>query len=203
MLWLLEAGLCVQVWPVAGLKGPTWKEKRSWPYLEGYTFLYDLNNFKNGDNITVNTFVLQLNEWCLIYQDVNVQSWRVLIQDIYCYKIWINGLEMHSVSSKFCKYSTIGLVLKHFQVINVVFYPPRWALHRGQVATVQENPGNQEKRLSAGQCCLMSAFLKVITSNWCPWGFSKSWTLTLRPPTTVSLRLTRASRLGTKWMSVP
>lgn len=85
----------------------------------------------------------------------------------------------------------------------LVFYPPRWALHRGQVATVQENPGNQEKRLSAGQCCVMSAFLKVITSNWCPWGFSKSWTLTLRPPTTVSLRLTRASRLGTKWMSVP
>lgn len=93
--------------------------------------------------------------------------------------------------------------LRSCGAVLLLFYPPRWALHRGQVATVQENPGNQEKRLSAGQCCLMSAFLKVITSNWCPWGFWKSWTLTLRPPTTVSLRLESASRLGTCWMSVP
>ena len=82
-------------------------------------------------------------------------------------------------------------------------YPPKWVLHRGQVATVHENPGNQEKCLSAGQCWVTSAFLNVITSNWCPWGFSKSWMLTLRPPISVSFRLESASRLWTWLMSVP
>lgn len=80
---------------------------------------------------------------------------------------------------------------------------PKWDLHLGQVATVHENPGYQEKRWSAGQCFVTSALLNVITSNSSPWGFSKSWTWIVRPPTDVSLRVDSAIRLGTKWMSVP
>lgn len=63
MLGLLEAGFCDQVWPVTGLKGPTWKEsKLSCGHIsKGYTFLDDLDNFLNGHNVTINTFVLQLH----------------------------------------------------------------------------------------------------------------------------------------------
>lgn len=80
---------------------------------------------------------------------------------------------------------------------------PRWALQRGQVAMVQENPGNQEKRLSAGQCRATSALLNVTTSNCLSCGFSNSCTVILLPPSSVSFLLDRARRLGTKWMSEP
>lgn len=74
-------------------------------------------------------------------------------------------------------------------------------LHRGQVATVHEKPGYQEKWLSAGQCFRTSAFLKVTTSKRKPWGFSKSWTDTRFPPITVSFRCESARRLGTNLTS--
>lgn len=80
---------------------------------------------------------------------------------------------------------------------------PRWALQRGQVAIVQANPGNQEKRLSAGQCSSTSAFLNVITSNCLSCGFSNSWIVILLPPSRVSLRVESARRLGTKRRSEP